>query len=211
MRSTASIRSPSLEPHARAMSGSTIGSGPSVPCEAGAAGRDALSVTNAACRANAWGSPRRPPPGPPGPSARRRRPSLGRGALGSGASGSLSISNSRPPVIGVASRRRTSHAAPRAASAAGALADQGVGAVVVDEVFVAQAGDRHQPVGAGLVQAHEQAEAGDPGDAALERPRRRGRPERRRRSGRWRRARRPWRAARPAVMCSAVSFRRATS
>jgi hypothetical protein len=66
---------------------------------------------------------------------------------------SLSISNSRPPVIGVASRQP--HLDRHAAAASRrppALADQGVHAVVVDEELVAQGRDRHQAVGAGLGQ-----------------------------------------------------------
>ena len=51
---------------------------------------------------------------------------------------------------------------------AGAVADHGVAGLVVAEIFVADGARRHEAVGAGLVQLHEQAGAGDAGDAALE-------------------------------------------
>src|SRR5215217_7244305 len=81
--------------------------------------------------------PRLGPPRPgslPG-SPRRRTPRRGRGAFLSGGAASLSISNNRPPVTGVASRSLTRTA---------------------------------MPVGAGVDQPHEQAEAGDAGDPAVE-------------------------------------------
>ncbi|MNE10564.1 hypothetical protein D3C80_1032810 [compost metagenome] len=43
-----------------------------------------------------------------------------------------------------------------------------MGAIIVGEILAAQGRNRHQAVGARLVQPHEQAEAGDAGDAPAE-------------------------------------------
>ena len=51
---------------------------------------------------------------------------------------------------------------------AGPLADQHLAAFVVAEELLAERPDGDQPVGAGAVERHEQAEAGDAGDAAGE-------------------------------------------
>ena len=115
-----------------------------------------------------------------------------------------------PPVTGAASASRTATSSPRPYSVPGALADQRLAALVVAEIFAPRRADRHQAVGAGLVQLHEQPEARDAGDAA-----RSSAPMRSARkaasSGRWCRARPPWRGARSSEMCSAISPRRAIS
>ena len=71
-------------------------------------------------------------------------------------------------MIGAASARRIGHALAEADDAAGAFAGQGLGVGVVDEVFVAEGGDWDEAVGAGFVELHEEAEAGDAGDCAFE-------------------------------------------
>ena len=58
-------------------------------------------------------------------------------------------------MIGVASLSFTDTMPPQAPANAGALADQGVQVVVVDEKLVAQGGNRNEAVGARVAQAHK--------------------------------------------------------
>ncbi len=87
----------------------------------------------------------------------------------SAGSGSLTIWNSRPPVIGVASiRAARSTAAAQRPAPADRSPDQGVGCARRGRSTRRRGSRRDQAVGAVVGQPDEQAEPGDPGDPALE-------------------------------------------
>ena len=100
------------------------------------------------------------------------------------------------PATGAASTSLHRDAVAEPVGLAARCADQRVAVLLVAEIFVADRARRDEAVGAGVVELHEQAGAGDAAICGPRRSRRRGRRGNARSGGRRSRARPSWRAAR---------------